>query len=60
MPFGLCNSGATFQRMMERVMKPLLYQFALVYIDYVIIYPSSIDDHVQHLDEVFTTNFGLR
>ena len=47
MPFSLCNSGATFQRMMEKVLKPLLHKIALVYIDDVIIYSTTVDEHIK-------------
>ena len=51
MPFGLTNSGASFQRLMGHILRGLEYRFALIYIDDVIIFPKSIEDH--HLEEVF-------
>ena len=49
LPFGLTNSPATFQRYLQSVLNDLLWKFCLVYIDDVIIYSSSIEDHIGHL-----------
>ena len=53
MPFGLTNSGASFQRLMGNILRGLEYRFALIYIDDVIIFPKSIEDHLVHLEEFF-------
>ena len=53
MPFGACNSSATFQRTMETVLGNLLHTIALVYIDDIIIHYSSPSDHIQSLDKIF-------
>ena len=53
MPFGLVNSGASFQRLISHILRGLEYRFALVYIDDIIIFSKSIDEHLVHLEEVF-------
>ncbi len=53
MPFGLTNSGASFQRLMGHILRGLEYRFALIYIDDIIIFSKSIEDHLAHLEEVF-------
>ena len=62
MPFGACNSSATFQRTMETVLGNLLHTIALVYIDDIIIHSSSPSDHIQSFDKVFKrlNDYGLR
>ncbi|XP_076844741.1 uncharacterized protein LOC143489530 [Brachyhypopomus gauderio] len=50
MPFGLHGAGATFQRLMDEVLKGT-EGFAAAYID-VVIYSTSWDEHVQHMQVV--------
>lgn len=49
---GLANTPGFFQHRMESLLAPYLWQFVLVYIDDIIIYSSSLDQHIQHLDQV--------
>ena len=53
MPFGFRNGPAVFQRVMQEVLAPFLWIFALVYIDDIVIFSKSFDDHLKHLDLVF-------
>ena len=53
MPFRLVNSGASFQRLMGHILRGLEYRFALIYIDDIIIFSKSVDEHLVHLKEVF-------
>ena len=52
MPFGLCNAPATFQRLMEVALNGLQWITCLIYLDDVIIYGSSFDDHINRLEAV--------
>ena len=52
MPFGLTNAPATFQRLMERVLKGLIGKICLVYLDDVMIYSKSLAEHEEHLNMV--------
>ena len=52
MPFGLRNGPSIFQRMMQSILAPYLWIFALVYIDDIVIYSKSYEDHFKHLDLV--------
>lgn len=60
MPFGLRNAGQTFQRFMHQVTKGL--DFVFVYIDDVLIFSHSLDEHLNHLSILFERlrEFGLR
>ncbi|KZS05670.1 Uncharacterized protein APZ42_031079 [Daphnia magna] len=53
MPFGLTNAPRNFQRAMNNILKTVLYKFALVYLDDIIVFSNSISDHVTHLEAVF-------
>lgn len=51
---GLTNSPATFQRMMELVLRGLPWQVCMVYLDDVLIYSPTFEDHLRSLREVFS------
>ena len=53
LPFGLCNSPATFQRLMTHALRGLEWDICLVYIDDLIIFSRTFDDHLLHLEKVF-------
>lgn len=50
LPFGLCNSPATFQPLMTHGLE---WSICLVYIDDLIIFSRTFDDHLLHLEQVF-------
>ena len=52
MPFGLCNAPATFQRLMDNVLMGLKGEEALVYLDDIIIFGSSLEEHTKRLERV--------
>ena len=62
MPMGLCNSPSTFQRCMELILRGLQWQSALIYLDDIIVCGSTIEEHMERLDEVLSRlgKAGLR
>ena len=52
MPFGLCNAPATFQRTMDYVLGDAKGKFVMVYLDDVIIYSKTFEEHLKHIEEV--------
>ncbi|KAL4388726.1 hypothetical protein GQ457_09G011400 [Hibiscus cannabinus] len=55
MPFGLTNAPATFMDIMNRVFQPYLDQFVVVFIDEILVYSKSEDEHEEHLRIVLQT-----
>ena len=53
MPYGLCNAPATFQRLMHNCLGELNLTYALVYLDDMIVYSKTEEDHLRWLQAVF-------
>ena len=52
MPFGLMNAPATFQAVMEKVLEPVLWKTCIVYIDDLVGFSQTEEEHLEHLAEV--------
>lgn len=52
MPFGLRNGPSIFQRLMQGILAPYLWLFALVYIDDIVVFSKLWEEHLNHLDVV--------
>ena len=53
MSFGLKKTGATYQRLMTKIFKPLIGRTIEVYIDDIVVKSMTKGEHDQHLEEVF-------
>jgi hypothetical protein len=52
MPFRWRNGPPEFQRAMQEILSPFLWIFTVVYIDDIVVYLRSFDDHLKHVDMV--------
>ncbi len=53
MPFGLTNALATFCTLMNDIFREWFDDFVIVYIDDILIYSGSLEEHAEHLHKVF-------
>ena len=53
LPFGLCNAPSTFQDLTDRVFRGLKWSSVLVYLDDVIVFSETFEEHLDKLKEVF-------
>jgi len=62
LPFGLTNAPACMQRLIDKVLTGVRGVWAYGYIDDIIIYSKSVEDHLAHLKDLFKRlkHFGLR
>jgi len=51
--FGLANAPSQFARIMERVMSGLTYDICLVYLDDILVFSRTFDEHLERLSTVF-------
>ena len=52
MAFRLCNAPATFRRTADIILMKFRWKTCLVYLDDIIIFPKSIEEHIQYVDEI--------
>ncbi|GBG61756.1 hypothetical protein CBR_g23270 [Chara braunii] len=55
MPFGLTNAPTTFQAAMTNEFRAMLDRFVLVYLDDILVYSRTFEDHIEHLRRVLET-----
>ena len=54
MPFGLCNTPATFQRLVQAVLTGMEWDFCFVYLDdNILVFSRMFEEHLDHLQQVF-------
>ncbi|KAJ9514422.1 hypothetical protein QJQ45_012357 [Haematococcus lacustris] len=54
LPFGLCNAPATFQRLMNDIFRQELDDHVIVYLDDILIFSRTHEEHARHLDRVLS------
>jgi hypothetical protein len=53
MPFGLCNTPTTFMRVMNDVFRPYIDDFFIIYLDDILIFSKTWEDHLMHVRKNF-------
>jgi hypothetical protein len=53
MPFGLINVGARYQQAMDIPFMGEKDIFIVIYLDYMIVFSKTNEDHIQHLNHIF-------
>ena len=53
MPFRLKNAPVTFQRMMSSILKDHINKKCLLYLDDIIVFGTSLQEHIENLREIF-------
>lgn len=48
LPFGLTNAPTSYQMLMTKVLQELNWKIALIYIDDILVFSKSFDEHLQH------------
>lgn len=52
MQMGLSTASATFQRLMELVLQGLNWRTCIIYLDDIVVYGNTLEQHLQRVDEV--------
>ena len=53
MPFGLCNAPRTFTTLMNNFIYEYLNEFVIIYMDDILVYSKTVEEHAKHLEKVF-------
>ena len=54
MPFGLTNGPATFQRFMNDILRECMDEYAIAFVDDILIYSQTLEEHQRHVREVLS------
>jgi hypothetical protein len=55
MPFGLTNALTTFMRLMDDILRPFTNSFVVVYLDDILIFSQTWEEHLHHIRQVLQT-----
>ena len=55
MGFGLTNAPATFQSLMNSILQPYLRRFVMVFLDDILIFSRTWEEHMNHIDTILNT-----
>ena len=54
MPFGISSAPAIFQRMINRVLHGIEGKYSMAYLDDILVFSKTFEDHIEHLKDVFS------